>query len=240
MSIFSNPFDAKTSLGCSCGRHATEADHAAASNAEGSLQDDALNARAVEQAVMRALFPRDDVRRRFLQAVGAPTALAAISSIFPLGLAQEVFAQGAGKLEKTKLSVGFIPITCATPIIMAQPMGFYKKQGLDVEVVKTAGWAVIRDKTLNGEYDAAQADSLHDARGREHQRAGHHAGDEAQGPARPEDLEGLQVCRPVRLLDAQLPAALLRRRGGPRPGPRHPDPLGTAAGDGGQPARRQH
>jgi nitrate/nitrite transport system substrate-binding protein len=155
MSIFSNPFDAKTSLGCSCGRHATEADHAAASNAEGSLQDDALNARAVEQAVMRALFPRDDVRRRFLQAVGAPTALAAISSIFPLGLAQEVFAQGAGKLEKTKLSVGFIPITCATPIIMAQPMGFYKKQGLDVEVVKTAGWAVIRDKTLNGEYDAA-------------------------------------------------------------------------------------
>ena len=38
---------------------------------------------------------------------------------------------------------------------MADPMGFYKKQGLDVEVVKTAGWAVIRDKTLNKEYDAA-------------------------------------------------------------------------------------
>jgi len=34
-------------------------------------------------------------------------------------------------------------------------MGFYKKHGLDVEVVKTAGWAVIRDKTLNKEYDAA-------------------------------------------------------------------------------------
>ena len=38
---------------------------------------------------------------------------------------------------------------------MAAPMGFYEKQGLDVEVVKTAGWAVIRDKTLNKEYDAA-------------------------------------------------------------------------------------
>jgi nitrate/nitrite transport system substrate-binding protein len=155
MSIFSNPFDPKTPLGCSCGRHASEADHAAASSAEAPVREDALNARAVEQAVMRAIFPRDDMRRRFLQAVGAPTALAAISSVFPLGLAQEVFAQGTGKLEKTKLSVGFIPITCATPIIMAQPMGFYKKQGLDVEVVKTAGWAVIRDKTLNGEYDAA-------------------------------------------------------------------------------------
>jgi nitrate/nitrite transport system substrate-binding protein len=34
-------------------------------------------------------------------------------------------------------------------------MGFYKKHGLDVEVIKTAGWAVVRDKTVNKEYDAA-------------------------------------------------------------------------------------
>ena len=34
-------------------------------------------------------------------------------------------------------------------------MGFYEKHGLNVEVIKTAGWAVIRDKTLNKEYDAA-------------------------------------------------------------------------------------
>ena len=46
-----------------------------------------------------------------------------------------------GTPEKTALRVGFIPITCATPIIMAHPMGFYKKNGLDVEVVKTAGSA---------------------------------------------------------------------------------------------------
>jgi hypothetical protein len=38
---------------------------------------------------------------------------------------------------------------------MAHPMGFYAKHGLDVEVVKTAGWTVVRDKTLNREYDAA-------------------------------------------------------------------------------------
>ena len=38
---------------------------------------------------------------------------------------------------------------------MAHPMGFYAKHGLNVEVIKTAGWAVIRDKTLNKEYDAA-------------------------------------------------------------------------------------
>ena len=66
-----------------------------------------------------------------------------------------MFAQGTGAPEKKDLKVGFIPITCATPIIMAHPMGFYSKQGLNVEVVKTAGWAVVRDKTINKEYDAA-------------------------------------------------------------------------------------
>ncbi len=87
--------------------------------------------------------------------MGSGTALAAISTLFPLGAAKEAFAQTGGKLEKKELKVGFIPITCATPIIMAHPMGFYSKQGLNVEVVKTAGWAVVRDKTLNKEYDAA-------------------------------------------------------------------------------------
>ncbi|KAJ8136539.1 hypothetical protein OY671_010248, partial [Metschnikowia pulcherrima] len=38
---------------------------------------------------------------------------------------------------------------------------------------------------------------------------GHHPVDEAQGPARSEGSEGLQVRGAVRLLDAQLPAALL-------------------------------
>ena len=147
MSAFDNPFNPQVRLraGCNCGPHGSQAEHDIA------VADD----RVVEQAVMRALFPRDEVRRRFLAAVGSGTALAAISTLFPLGAAKEAFAQGTGKLEKTKLKIGFIPITCATPIIMAHPMGFYAKQGLDVEVVKTAGWAVIRDKTLNKEYDAA-------------------------------------------------------------------------------------
>jgi nitrate/nitrite transport system substrate-binding protein len=130
---------------CTCGRHASPAEH------ELALAEE----RVVEEAVLRALLPEPALRRRFLSAVGAGTVLAALSTVFPLGAAKEAFAQGGGKLEKAKLKVGFIPITCATPIIMAHPMGFYAKHGLDVEVVKTAGWAVIRDKTLNKEYDAA-------------------------------------------------------------------------------------
>lgn len=155
MSLFSDPFNSSIRLRCECGQHASAAEHAASLSRKLASSSDALNARVVEQAVMRAIFPEDSLRRRFLQAVGAPTALAAISSIFPLAAAQEAFAQGSGKIEKTNVKIGFIPITCATPIIMADPMGFYKKQGLNVEVVKTAGWAVIRDKTLNKEYDAA-------------------------------------------------------------------------------------
>src|SRR6201999_604426 len=108
----------------------------------------------VASAVMRAMFPRDAARRAFLKSVGAATALAAVSQFFPLKTATDAFAQG-GPLEKKDLKVGFISITCATPIIMAAPMGFYAKNGLNVEVIKTAGWAVIRDKTLNKEYDAA-------------------------------------------------------------------------------------
>lgn len=160
MSIFDNPFDTETllSTGCNCGRHRSQGEHD--HEAQLALQcvpaenEDKRYEGVVASAVMRAIFPQDVARRAFLKSVGAATALAAVSQFFPLKTATEVFAQGA-PLEKKDLKVGFIPITCATPIIMAAPMGFYAKQGLNVEVIKTAGWAVIRDKTLNKEYDAA-------------------------------------------------------------------------------------
>jgi nitrate/nitrite transport system substrate-binding protein len=153
MSAFNDPFNPEVKLGCGCGRHSDQAAHDADPAAHTS-DSEVLGNRVVEAAVMRALFPHDATRRRFLNAVGASTAMAAVSTFFPMGLAKEAFAQ-KGPLEKSSIKVGFIPITCATPIIMSQPMGFYGRQGLNVDVVKTAGWAVIRDKTLNKEYDAA-------------------------------------------------------------------------------------
>jgi len=156
MSAFKDPFNSEIALGagCGCGQHRDEAAHDAALARKGN-DTEALCSSVVDQAVVRALFPNDATRRRFLRAVGAGTALAAISHFFPLGAAREAFAQGQGQIEKPNLKVGFIPITCATPIIMSQPMGFFGRAGLNVDVVKTAGWAVIRDKTLNKEYDAA-------------------------------------------------------------------------------------
>ncbi|TVR77945.1 MAG: nitrate ABC transporter substrate-binding protein [Rhodospirillales bacterium] len=176
-STFTNLFDPNVSRssGCSCGGHATQAEHDAAvatdavmaraqaiGNRNGqSLRtpdrhgDEALVSRTVESTVMRALFPQDATRRDFLRAVGTATAISAVAAAFPLDAAKALASEAAGPLEKTRLRIGFIPITCATPIIMAHPMGFYEKYGLDVDVVKTAGWAVVRDMSLAGEYDAA-------------------------------------------------------------------------------------
>ena len=147
-----DPFDPNTPMSsCSCGQHASQTQH---DIAVGSGDVDALNSRVVQTAVMRALFPQDAERRKFLSAVGASTAWAAIASLIPFGTL-EAMAQEKGALEKKDLKVGFIPITCASPLIMAEPLGFYKKEGLNVSMMKTAGWALIRDKVLNKEYDAS-------------------------------------------------------------------------------------
>src|SRR5947209_1756464 len=159
MAIFDDPFDPGRRLtGCVCGRHSSQAEHDFDSQPQFSCtpveSEEKRHERIVASAVMRAVFPKDAARRLFLKSLGASTALAALSQLFPLKAATEALAQ-SGTIEKKELKVGFIPITCATPIIMAHPMGFYGKHGLNVEVVKTAGWAVIRDKTINKEYDAA-------------------------------------------------------------------------------------
>jgi len=141
-----SPFDPEARLGCSCGAHHSEAEH--------DLSEEALNREVLQTAVVRALFPQDALRRRFLAAVGAGTALAAISSLVPFG-ALEAMAQEKKAPEKKDLKIGFIAITCASPLIMADPLGFYREQGLNVQLMKTAGWALIRDKMLNKEHDAS-------------------------------------------------------------------------------------
>lgn len=164
MSEFFSPYDADRPLmlKCSCGRDHSVADHQADEAAAAATQlrqrsesadFEAYSREFIEASLVKALFPQDALRRRFLRAVGKSTAMAAIGSVLPLASLQAM-AQDKGSLEKKDLKIGFIPITCATPLIMAHPLGFYKQQGLNVEVTKTAGWALIRDKMINKEYDA--------------------------------------------------------------------------------------
>jgi len=112
-------------------------------------------AQIVRAAAERAAFGGEAGRRRVLSVLGAATVAASMDQVVPIWRIQEALADTAPAPERKDLKVGFIGITCATPIILAAPMGIYAKHGLNVEVVRTAGWAVIRDKSLNGEYDAA-------------------------------------------------------------------------------------
>ena len=109
----------------------------------------------VEQAIERAIFGGNEwARRRFLQLVGASTASAILRSVFPLETAQALAQEQVKNIEKKDLTVSFIPITCATPIIMAEPMGFYARHGLHVTVRRASGWAMVRDWAINKEVDA--------------------------------------------------------------------------------------
>jgi nitrate/nitrite transport system substrate-binding protein len=152
------PYSTTSALGaCPCGAHASQAEHDAQQQAvmkARGTQAESLSDDFIEAALVKALFPQDALRRRFLQAVGVNTARAAIASVLPIG-AMQAMAQDKRPLEKKDLKIGFIAITCATPLIMADPLGFYKNEGLSVTLNKTAGWALIRDKMLNKEHDAS-------------------------------------------------------------------------------------
>jgi nitrate/nitrite transport system substrate-binding protein len=124
----------------------------AMSRAEGDPST--LLAEVAERAVELAVLGGREGRRAFIERVGVATAGAALASVFPIGAARVLAQDKPGALEKRDLKIGFIPITCATPIIMAEPMGFYKKHGLNAQVLKASSWAMIRDISINGETDA--------------------------------------------------------------------------------------
>ena len=168
------PFDPDQPLlaRCGCGKDHTVADHQAEAAAQGRLLQVAAPASTppspendterfsnefIEASLVKAIFPHEPTRRSLIKAVGAGTLRAAVAAALPAGAlgAMQAMAQERRPLEKKDLKVGFIAITCASPLIMADPLGFYRKEGLNVQLNKTAGWALIRDKVLNKEYDAS-------------------------------------------------------------------------------------
>jgi len=149
-----NPFDPNVALNHSEHKKSAESPDNPTQLELTSAED--IMDRAVESAVVRAVFGQNDLaRRRFLKLVGSGTAAAILNSIFPLDAAKALAQEKVKGIEKKNLSIGFIPITCATPIIMAEPMGFYQKHGLNATVRRASGWAMVRDWAINKEVDAA-------------------------------------------------------------------------------------
>ena len=116
--MFKDPFDPKALLGrggCSCGGNHSQADHARLTAAAVPAGEEDRWNRVVDAAVLRAVFPVDAQRRLFLKKVGAATAMAAISSVFPLAAAREA-AKKARELTRRKGELLTSPFssTCAT------------------------------------------------------------------------------------------------------------------------------
>lgn len=99
-------------------------------------------------------------RREFLKNLSIGAAMVTLANCAPRSATEPPAEEGVSEavdtsgLEKTDLKIGFIPITCATPIIMSEPLGFYAKYGFNAEVVKMPSWGAVRDSAIAGELDA--------------------------------------------------------------------------------------
>ena len=108
----------------------------------------------VRDAALRAVFGGSPARRAVLRSLGTATALAILDTVMPIGTLQAM-AEDRAKPEKGELTIGFIDITCATPLCVADKLGFFRENGLDVELVRTPSWAVISERLSSGAYEAS-------------------------------------------------------------------------------------
>jgi ABC-type nitrate/sulfonate/bicarbonate transport system substrate-binding protein len=65
--------------------------------------------------------------------------------------------QTANGNRRRPLRLGFVPLTDAAPLVLAQELGLFQKFGLNVRLSRELGWATVRDKIVHGELDAAHA-----------------------------------------------------------------------------------
>jgi nitrate/nitrite transport system ATP-binding protein len=59
-------------------------------------------------------------------------------------------------LEKVNLEIGFMPLTDAAPLIVAQEKGFFAQYGLEVTLSRASNWNEIAKGVATGKLDAAQ------------------------------------------------------------------------------------
>jgi NitT/TauT family transport system ATP-binding protein/nitrate/nitrite transport system substrate-binding protein len=54
-----------------------------------------------------------------------------------------------------RLTLGFVPLNDAAPLIVAREMGFFADEALDVELSRERSWATVRDKVAVGALEGA-------------------------------------------------------------------------------------
>jgi nitrate/nitrite transport system substrate-binding protein len=136
---------------CACGRT-----HSSTEAIRLNVPCDQSVADGVDQGLLHGLFPDAPTRRRLLATVGAAALIDAVSSFLPIDALRSMAATEKVEPEKKDIAIGFLAITCATPVIMAEHLGMFARQGLAPKLQKTPGIALLRDKLINGEYDLTQ------------------------------------------------------------------------------------
>ncbi len=91
--------------------------------------------------------PHPTSRRSLLKLTGTAALLAAAKSALPFG----AYSAHAAAPETTKAILGYIALTDAAPVVIAQAKGYFAKHGMpDIEVVKQASWGALRDNVVLG------------------------------------------------------------------------------------------
>ena len=62
---------------------------------------------------------------------------------------------GSARLERRSVRLGFIPLTDCAPLVVAQEKGYFRRHGLEVELIRESSWSSIRDKVAIGDLDGA-------------------------------------------------------------------------------------
>ncbi|MES2365885.1 MAG: CmpA/NrtA family ABC transporter substrate-binding protein [Pseudomonadota bacterium] len=97
----------------------------------------------------------ENTRRDFLKKTTGILGAAALMNLVTPDVRSSAWAAGSDAPEKTEVKVGFIPLTDCASVVVAAAKGFDKKYGIKIIPSKEASWAAVRDKTINGELDAA-------------------------------------------------------------------------------------
>jgi nitrate/nitrite transport system substrate-binding protein len=59
------------------------------------------------------------------------------------------------EIEKPNLKFGFIKLTDCAPLVIALEKGFFKDEGLDVQLEAQSNWKVLLDRVIDGQLDGA-------------------------------------------------------------------------------------
>lgn len=113
----------------------------------------------------RPILQRRNLNRRQLIGLGAGASAAALLAACsapsnpttgPIQADFQPTLYPPDDLEQRDITIGFVPITCSSPIVNAAALDIYRHYGLNVTLRRYTGWAELWTAFVAGELDASQ------------------------------------------------------------------------------------